>query len=796
MLVFLSGEREIRDTADALARQQAARHRGPAAVRPAVRAPSSTGSSHAAPRPPDRARHQRRRDLADRARHQVRHRPRHRPDLPLQPPDQGAAAADRADLAGVSANQRKGRCGRTSDGICIRLYAEEDFDARPEFTDPEILRTNLASVILQMTALGLGDIAGVPVRRPAGPRASQDGVDLLEELGALDPSEGPPQRLTPLGRKLAQLPVDPRLARMVLEADRNGCLREVHGHRRRAVHPGPAGAAGRTSRQAADEQHARFADQDSDFLAYLNLWNYLGSSRRSCRPAGSAGCARPSSCTTCGSASGRTSYGQLRQVAQGPRHRRSNGTPAGPTRSRCTRSLLAGLLSHIGLMDAEDAGRRTPRVPRRPRRPVRDLPRLGAVQEAAALGDGRRAGRDLPAVGPDRRRRSSRSGPSRWPGTWSSAATASRTGRRTRRAVMAYEKVTLYGVPIVAGRKVELRPDRPGAVPGAVHPPRAGRGRLGDPPQVLRRQPASCSTRSRSWSTGPGAATSSSTTRRCSTSTTSGSRPTSSPARHFDSLVEDRPGATTPDLLDLRPGDAGQRPARAVDPGRLPGRLAAGRAQRCALTYQFEPGTDADGVTVAHPAAGAQPGRAGRLRLAGPGAARGAGHRADPVAAQAAAAQLRAGAGRRPRRAVAARRRRQEPLLDALARELRRMTGVDGAAATLGPGQVPDAPARSPSGSMDERERRSPRARTWPRCKRRLAPEGAGDAVAGRRTSERTGLTTWTSARCRGGRATRAGRVKAYPALVDEGDSVAVPVFDDRGRAAARCGRAPAGCCC
>src|SRR5439155_15767316 len=128
----------------------------------------------------------------------------------------------------ASANQRKGRCGRTSDGICIRLYTEDDFVSRPKFTEPEILRTNLASVLLQMTTLGLGDLAAFPFIDPPDRRQVTDGVQLLEELGAFDPAENDVRkRLTPLGRKLAQLPVDPRLARMVLAAEGNGCVREV-----------------------------------------------------------------------------------------------------------------------------------------------------------------------------------------------------------------------------------------------------------------------------------------------------------------------------------------------------------------------------------------------------------------------------------------------------------------------------------------------------------------------------------------------------------------------------------------
>ena len=180
----------------------------------------------------------------------------------------------------ASANQRKGRCGRTSDGICIRLYDEQDFDARPEFTDPEILRTNLASVILQMTALGLGDIAAFPFIDPPDRRNITDGVNLLHELGALDPTEADPaKRLTPLGRRLAQLPVDPRLARMVLEGERNGCATEVLVIAAALSIQDPRERPAEKQAQA-DQAHARFADKESDFVAYLNLWRYLREQQR------------------------------------------------------------------------------------------------------------------------------------------------------------------------------------------------------------------------------------------------------------------------------------------------------------------------------------------------------------------------------------------------------------------------------------------------------------------------------------------------------------------------------------
>ena len=175
----------------------------------------------------------------------------------------------------ASANQRMGRCGRVSAGICIRLYGEEDFNNRPEFTDPEIIRTNLASVILQMHALGLGDVANFPFVQPPDNRNITDGLKLLEELGAIDArTQDHNKRLTTVGIALAKLPIDPRLGRMVMEANTNGCLTEVmvitaalsiQDPRERPLE----------KQQAADEKHRRFYDKESDFITFVNLWNYI-----------------------------------------------------------------------------------------------------------------------------------------------------------------------------------------------------------------------------------------------------------------------------------------------------------------------------------------------------------------------------------------------------------------------------------------------------------------------------------------------------------------------------------------
>lgn len=170
----------------------------------------------------------------------------------------------------ASANQRAGRCGRIGPGVCIRLYDEQDFKSRPPFTDPEILRSSLASVILRMKALRLDDVETFPFVEPPTGRAIADGYQILQELGALDEQ----QRLTPVGRSLAKLPVDPRVARMVLAGHEQHCLTEmlviaaamsVQDPRDRPMH----------EREAANQVHARFNDDKSEFLSYVKLWNWL-----------------------------------------------------------------------------------------------------------------------------------------------------------------------------------------------------------------------------------------------------------------------------------------------------------------------------------------------------------------------------------------------------------------------------------------------------------------------------------------------------------------------------------------
>ncbi len=344
----------------------------------------------------------------------------------------------------ASANQRKGRCGRVSDGICIRLYAEQDFLSRPEFTDPEILRTNLASVILQMTSLGLGDIAAFPFVEAPDKRNILDGVRLLEELGAIKTAENGHYQLTSQGRQLAQLPIDPRLARMVLEAQKSGSVREVmiitaalsiQDPRERPM----------DKQQASDEKHRRFADKDSDFLAYVNLWDWLKEQQKEHSSSQFRRLCRNDFLNYLRVREWQDIYTQLRQVVK------ELGLPVNsePSDYRSVHTaLLTGLLSHIGQKDAdkqEFTGARNARFSIFPGSGLfKKPPKWTMVAELVETSRlwGRIAARIEPEwIEPLAQHlvKHSYSEPH-----WS----------KSQGAVMASEKVTLFGLPIVAARSV------------------------------------------------------------------------------------------------------------------------------------------------------------------------------------------------------------------------------------------------------------------------------------------------------------------------------------------------------
>lgn len=350
-------------------------------------------------------------------------------------------------ISQASANQRKGRCGRVSEGICIRLYSEEDFNSRPEFTDPEILRTNLASVILQMTALGLDDIEAFPFVDAPDKRHIQDGVKLLEELGAFETVQtksGEKRLLTRVGRQLAQLPVDPRLAKMILSAVNFGCVYEmmiivsalsIQDPRERP----------QEKQQASDEKHRRFTDKKSDFLAFLNLWRYLQEQQKALSKNQFRRQCQKDFLNYLRIREWQDIYHQIRLTV------REMGLPINSEKAEYQQihtALLSGLLSHIGLKEAEKQqylGARNAHFAIFPNSVLfKKQPKW--VMAAELVETSKLWGRMVAEIEPEwieplaeHLIKKSYSEP-RW--------------SKSRGAVIADEKVTLYGVPIVASRPV------------------------------------------------------------------------------------------------------------------------------------------------------------------------------------------------------------------------------------------------------------------------------------------------------------------------------------------------------
>jgi ATP-dependent helicase HrpA len=342
----------------------------------------------------------------------------------------------------ASANQRKGRCGRTSDGICIRLYSEEDFENRPEFTEPEILRTNLASVILQMTSLGLGDLSKFPFIDPPDKRNVTDGVKLLEELGALER-----QKLTAMGRKLAQLPVDPRLARMVIEAGEQDCVAEVMVITAALSIQDPRERPAEKQQQA-DEKHSRFVDKESDFFSYLNLWRYLRERQRELSGNQFRRMCRTEFLNYLRVREWQDIYAQLRQVARGLDLTIEEDAESPPEAQRLHTAMLSGLLSHIGLKDTdkrEYLGARGAKFAIFPGSALfKKQPRW--VMSAELVETSRLYARVNARIEPEW---AEKLAPHLVKRSYSEPHWEKKMG-----AVMAYEKVTLYGLPIVPRRKV------------------------------------------------------------------------------------------------------------------------------------------------------------------------------------------------------------------------------------------------------------------------------------------------------------------------------------------------------
>jgi ATP-dependent helicase HrpA len=463
VLVFLPGEREIRDTADALSdvktdpgrtlevvplfsRPSAAeQHRvfssHPQTTRRIVLATNVAETSLTVPG----IRYVVDTGVARISRYSMKTKVQR---LPIEPISQASAA------------QLSGRCGRVEAGIAIRLYSEDDFERRPEFTDPEILRTNLASVILQMASLGLGDIAGFPFVEPPDRRQVASGIQLLEELGAL----GEGGRLTRLGRRLARLPIDPRLGRMILEAERLGCVREILVIAAALSLQDPRERPLEEQAQA-DQFHARFKDPTSDFLTWLNLWRHLRSQQRELSSSAFRRMCRREYLNYLRVREWQDFESQLRQVCRELKIQLGKGGIATvPDADSIHQALLSGLLSHIGVLEERErpaSGDRR-RGPRGPREYLGARGTRFAIFPGSALkgknpafvmaGElvetGRLWARQNAAIRPE----------------WAERLGAHLVKRtysephwsKKRAAVMAYERVTLYGVPLVADRLVQF----------------------------------------------------------------------------------------------------------------------------------------------------------------------------------------------------------------------------------------------------------------------------------------------------------------------------------------------------
>ncbi|MFG2333657.1 ATP-dependent RNA helicase HrpA [Streptomyces sp. NPDC048604] len=785
ILVFLSGEREIRDTADALLKKQ---------LRNTEILPLYARLSHAEQHRVFQAHTGRRIVLATNV-----------AETSLTVPgikyviDPGTARISRYShrtkvqrlpiepVSQASANQRKGRCGRTSDGICVRLYSEDDFLARPEFTDAEILRTNLASVILQMTAAGLGEIEKFPFIDPPDHRNIRDGVQLLQELGALDPAQkDPKKRLTEQGRKLSQLPVDPRLARMVLEADRNGCVREVMVIAAALSIQDPRERPAEKQAQA-DQQHARFKDETSDFLAFLNLWRYI---REQQKERGSSSFRR-----MCKSEylnflrirEWQDIYAQLRTVAkQMGIHLNEEDAPEQSVHT----SLLAGLLSHIGMKDVKEGAKNEYLGARNAKFAVfpgsalfKKPPRF--VMSAELVETSRLWARVNARIEPE----------------WIEPL-AQHLVKKTysephwekdQAAVMAIEKVTLYGVPIVSDRKVnygKIDPEasrelfiRNALVEGDW---RTHHKFFADNRKLLTEVEELEHRARRRDILVDDETLFDFYDRRVPEHVVSGA--------HFDSWWKHK-RHEEPEFLDFEREMLINEKAGAVTKADYPDSWRQGQL-KFRVTYQFEPGADADGVTVHIP-----------LQVLNQVTDDGFDWQIPGLREEVATELIRSLPKPIRRNYVPAPNFAsrfldavvpvQEPLATALARELHRMVGVPVAAEDFDWAKVPEH-LKITFRIVDERRRKLAEDKDLEALKLKLRPKArqalskaAAAATAGPSGSgqslERTGLTDWTiGTLTKVFETRRAGQpVKAYPALVDAGDTVSVRLFDTEAEQAA-----------
>ncbi|GAC1315044.1 MAG: ATP-dependent RNA helicase HrpA [Acidimicrobiales bacterium] len=763
VLVFLSGEREIRDTADALERLEL-RHTEilPLYARLSAAAQHRVFSAHPG----------RRVVLATNV-----------AETSLTVPgiryvvDPGTARISRFNrrtkvqrlpieaISRASADQRAGRCGRVGPGICVRLYGEDDFLARPEFTEPEILRTNLASVVLQMAALDLGSPASFPFLDPPDIRSINDGINLLDELGALR-ERSARVRLTPTGKQLARIPIDPRLGRMMIEADRRGALREVlvivaglsiQDPRERPV----------DGRQAADELHARFRDPKSDFLAYLNLWAYLRDRRDERSSNQFRKLCRAEHLNYLRIREWQDLHSQLRQVAHELRLT-TNAEPAG--RDAIHASILAGLLSHIGVRDPvrpEYQGARNARFALAAGSALAKAPPRW-VMAAELVETNRLWGRTAAAIDPA------------WPEKLGAHLVERSYGDPHwdggQGRVVATERVTIFGLPIVAARRVDysrIEPDlcremfiRHALIAGdwkTTHAFMAHNDAVVDRVRALEHRAR------RHGILVDEEVVFAFFDQRVGTDVASG--------RQFDRwwsrLSQTEPARLDFDIELLLDPDAGS-----VEAGGYPDTWAVGEVE-LRLEYRFEPGHPADGVTAEIPLALLNQVSAAGFDWHVPGYRRElvtalirslpklVRRHFSPAQDHADAFLARAGPA-------------HGPLTDSLRAVLAPMVGV-----AIPPGSpsiehVPDY-LRITFRVVDDAGRVLGSGKDLDRLRQDLRGEARRATAAAAAGIERPDLQSWTVGDLPTSIALRRGRhtVVAFPGLVDEGDRVALRVFDD-----------------
>jgi ATP-dependent helicase HrpA len=656
----------------------------------------------------------------------------------------------------ASANQRAGRCGRVAPGVCIRLYAREDFEGREAFTEPEILRTNLASVILQMAALGLGDVAAFPFLDPPDQRAIRDGYALLEELGAIQH-----ERLTALGRKLARLPIDPQLGRMILEADRNGCVREVLVITAALSIQDPRERPAE-KRGEADELHRRFVVPGSDFLTLVRLWDHLRDQQQQLGSSQFRRLCRNEFLNYVRVREWQDLFSQLRQISGqlGIRLGAAEGHP-----DRVHQAMLSGLLGHLGMRDGTTREYRGAHGSRfalgRDSAIAKGLPRW--VVAAELVETNRLWGHVASEVQPE----------------WAERLGAHLVKRSygephwepRRGAAVCREQVTLYGLPIVNRTIGYDRLDREAARDMFI------RCALVEGewtthhtfwPKNLKflKDLAGMGERMRRVDLADADAVFAFYDRRLGADVTS--------TRHFDRWWKDARTAQ-PELMTMRLDDfvTGSGGLSARD---FPGTWRVGD-MTLSLTYRFDPGDPADGVTVHVPLAALNQVNEDGFDWQVPG------FRQDLVGA------LMKSLPKEHRRelvpmaevttkVLGALAVVDEPLTVALARAVYEVTGVRVPARAFDVTRVP--PHLRVAFAIDD-ERGAPLAigKDLDALRTALAPKVRAAIARTSPIEERKGITTWDFGDLPAKvESTRKGvTVKGYPALLDDGGSVSIRVL-------------------